>query len=149
MADSKKLDQIAEDFISFVPGVFAKLISQQDRELRIKPMKSHFQVLGILKKYGTLPTSEIGKRLCISKPNMTALIDKLIEEGKVERVQNKCDRRIVDIAITKQGRAFLVKQKNIAKGLMKKNLTQLNDKDLDALYKSLESIKLVLSKIKQ
>lgn len=44
--------------------------------------------------------SEIGRKVCISKSNMTSLIDKLVEEGLVERSPYKNDRRVINISIT-------------------------------------------------
>lgn len=46
---------------------------------------SHTQVLLLLHENGTLAVSEIGKRLAISRPNMTPLLNKLIQEELIER----------------------------------------------------------------
>jgi len=65
---------------------------------------AQYRVLGVLMKAGSLPVSEIGRRLYISKPYMTALIDTLIEEGFVKRQPDLTDRRVINITITEQGK---------------------------------------------
>jgi len=46
--------------------------------------------------------SEIGKHLGIPKPNVTALIDKLIDEKLSERLPDKTDRRIIKIKLRRK-----------------------------------------------
>ena len=58
--------------------------------------------------------TEIGEKLFISKPNVTTLIDKLIEKGLTERLSDKQDRRIIKIKVTKKGLAFVEKNKKIS-----------------------------------
>ncbi len=41
--------------------------------------------------------SEIGRRVYISKSNMTSLIDKLVENGLAERIPDTNDRRVINI----------------------------------------------------
>ena len=48
---------------------------------------AQYRTLGVLMREGTpLPMSELGKRLYISKPYMTVLVDHLIRGGYVERI---------------------------------------------------------------
>ncbi|MFN2590773.1 MAG: MarR family winged helix-turn-helix transcriptional regulator, partial [Actinomycetota bacterium] len=52
---------------------------------------------------GSLPLSELAKRLLRSPPNMTTLMDRLEEDGWVRRVRTGSDRRIVLAELTKEG----------------------------------------------
>jgi DNA-binding MarR family transcriptional regulator len=54
-----------------------------------------------------LAISEIGNRLHRSKPCMSALIRRLIREGKVRRIPSRADRRVTRIAITSEGRSAI------------------------------------------
>lgn len=51
--------------------------------------KNQSMVLGVLYEEESLPISEIGKKLEISKPQMTVIIDKLIKQDLVERIPDK------------------------------------------------------------
>ena len=108
---------------------------------------AQYRVLGVLMKGGTLPMSEIGRRLYISKPYMTALIDTLIKDGLVERQPDLADRRVINISITEQGKKHLKQSITLYKNDLKDLLSTLNDDDLEGLCSSLESLKAILGKI--
>jgi DNA-binding MarR family transcriptional regulator len=68
---------------------------------------SHVQVLSMLAETGSMSVSEISKRLGIAKPNITPLVDRLIEINLVERKRDTVDRRVVNIEILDDGRKKL------------------------------------------
>jgi DNA-binding MarR family transcriptional regulator len=108
---------------------------------------AQYRVLGVLMKAGTLPMSEIGRRLYISKPYMTALIDTLIGDGLVERKPDLADRRVINISITEQGKKHLKQSITLYKNDVKDLLSTLDEHDLEELCSSLESLKAILGKI--
>lgn len=60
--------------------------------------------------------SELGDGLNVSKSQMTARVDKLVEAGLIERVPDKGDRRKIWIVLTPEGKDFI---KNSQKQLKK------------------------------
>lgn len=108
---------------------------------------AQYRVLGVLMKAGTLPVSEIGRRLYISKPYMTALIDTLIRDGFVERLPDLTDRRVINISITDEGKRHLRQSVTQYKNDLKDLLASLDEPDLAELCSSLESLKNILGKI--
>jgi DNA-binding MarR family transcriptional regulator len=48
--------------------------------------------------------SDLAHRLGISKPSVTAIVDKLIQKGYLERVQSDADRRVFHVHLTEKGR---------------------------------------------
>jgi DNA-binding transcriptional ArsR family regulator len=89
--DEEKLDSIAENLWSTFH--FFRRISKGDVPSTMRSFDPSRVVLITVMKHGPLPVSEIDRRIDISKPYMTALIDKLIKEGLVERIPDKADRR--------------------------------------------------------
>ncbi|SQC01138.1 MarR family winged helix-turn-helix transcriptional regulator [Clostridium tetanomorphum] len=71
--------------------------------------KNQSMVLGVLYEEESLPISEIGKKLEISKPQMTVIIDKLIKQDLVERIPDKKDRRVININLTTKGKNIYTK----------------------------------------
>lgn len=147
MNNAKKIDHVTDSMISIVPFALSKLIHKHGKKIQIGPSKSQYQILFILSHHGTMPTTDICEHLNISKPNMTVLVDRLISEGFVIRINDEKDRRVINLCITKKGRQFIKKQVNIVKSVMKKNLSQLGDDDITLLDKSLDAIKNVFAKI--
>ncbi len=56
-----------------------------------------------------IPLSEIGQYLVVSRPNITGLIDGLVDEGLVKRINHPEDRRMILAQLTPQGRDFMRK----------------------------------------
>jgi DNA-binding MarR family transcriptional regulator len=144
-SDDKKLDTIADNLmLSFR---FFKRMSMGDSHPGVRRFEPSRLVLATVLKEGPLHTSEIGKRMDISKPYMTILIDKLIEEGLVERIPDKSDRRIVNVAVTKAGRDFFKQFRNKARESIKKNLSTLSSEDIASFHDSIENIRIIISKL--
>jgi MarR family 2-MHQ and catechol resistance regulon transcriptional repressor len=56
-----------------------------------------------------MPLSEIGEYLVVSRPNITGLIDNLVDDGLVKRIHHPEDRRMILAQLTPQGREFMRK----------------------------------------
>jgi DNA-binding MarR family transcriptional regulator len=106
----------------------------------------HFHVLGILLRSGTLSVSEIGKRLNVSKPNMTPLIERLVQEGMVVRNPDPKDRRVIKIAITKEGRGLMESGRKRLQGEMERVFRIFTDEEMKQLSEALGTLKALLLK---
>ena len=141
----RMLEGIADDMLVFFP--LFRMLMKGERPCK-KPSHQAYAVLGMLLHDGTLQMSEIGKRLCISKPNVTSLTGKLIKEGKVERLPDSEDRRIIKIRITNKGKHFLLGEREKTKENIKRNLKDLENDELGSLWRSLEDIKVIVSRLR-
>lgn len=68
-----------------------------------------FMVLEVLLHKGPMTISQIGSRVLLAAPSMTAAIDRLEREGYVERKNSAEDRRIRRVELTAKGRGFIQK----------------------------------------
>ncbi|MCP4612070.1 MAG: winged helix-turn-helix transcriptional regulator, partial [Planctomycetes bacterium] len=88
-----------------------------------------------------------GDMLLISKPQMTRLIDELIDLGMVERHPDETDRRKINISLTVKGKETVEKFRNTIKGVIKTRLAPLPEKDLVELSTALKTVLEVGSKV--
>lgn len=65
-----------------------------------------FWVLGALGE-GPRRMSELAEITRTSSANITGIVDRLAERGIVERTRPESDRRVVEVALTKQGRTMM------------------------------------------
>jgi DNA-binding MarR family transcriptional regulator len=143
----ENLDLAITNLFSLFPLFQKKLMKPENFGDPCDLSHSHFQIILILKEFGILPVSEIGKKLIISRPNMTPLIDKLIKEGLVKRLPSQEDRRIINIDLTDYGQRFLEEHQKMMTNYLKERLSSLSDEDLIQLAASLENIKSVFLKL--
>lgn len=138
-------ERVAEQMLALLPFYHKKIFRP---EYDLAGMQSaQFRVLGVLIREGTLPMTELGKRLYISRPYMTVLVDKLIEEGRAERHPDERDRRVINITITVSGKKYLKHAGARYKNHVKTLLSGLDSRDLEELCTSLEKLRGILSKI--
>ncbi len=78
---------------------------------------------------------------------MTSLIDKLVENGLAERLPDKNDRRVINIALTDKGKELLKDWRKYSNTEIKMNLSTLSNEDLEKFYESIENIRDILLKM--
>lgn len=106
--DKQKPSRAVVYEIACLYSVIEKKISDYLRPFNLSPSK--FNALMIIKHQGGdkgLRQVEIVKRLIATPSNMTRLIDRMSEEGLVERFSQDGDRRVNLVKITKRGATLL------------------------------------------
>jgi DNA-binding MarR family transcriptional regulator len=67
---------------------------------------TEFSILMLVAANGAVNQKQLGQALDISPPNMAVTIDRMVEQGWVERVRGTHDRRAQHIHLTPRGRAL-------------------------------------------
>lgn len=145
--ETASLESIVENLLSIIPLFHRKLIKFDELLANKEIAHSHLKILFLLDGCCKLTVSEIGKKLYISRPNVTPLIDKLSKEGLVERIRDKEDKRMFNIELTPKGKEFITTQKAIIFENLKSRLSLMPDEDLDKLAPSLIILKDVVDRI--
>jgi DNA-binding MarR family transcriptional regulator len=140
-------EKVAENFIALLPFYHKKIFGPGGQGIS-GMQAAQYRILGVLMKAGTpLSMSELGKRQYISKPYMTILIDQLIQDGYVQRIPDTGDRRVINIAITAEGKRHLKQAASRYKETIKNMLSELDSRDLEDLCQSLEKLRHIIAKI--
>ena len=119
---------------------FVKSVLQ---DLQINFSQQHYMILKLLEGNKHLYVTEIVDILGITKPQMTSLIDKLINMGYVNRTNDLNDRRKIYISTTKEGENITSEINDIIDKQIDTHLIKLSQEELEALEKGL----LILQKI--
>ncbi|OPY35905.1 MAG: DNA-binding transcriptional repressor MarR [Methanoregula sp. PtaU1.Bin051] len=143
--DEELIDRTAGHLLSLIPLYRHKILKQSHGITGIQG--AQFRLLHILSQNGTQRMSEIGRRLYISKPYMTALVDSLIRDGFVRRQPDPKDRRVIRIAITGKGQLRLSTMAALIKENIGHDLSSLETSDLEILCRALQDLRTVLEKI--
>lgn len=94
------------------------------------------------------PMKYYGEKLMISKPNLSTVVNKLIQEELIERKNDVSDRRVINLYITDKGKDFLITHRKAAKKNMLKKLGVLTDEDVKKLNHHFKEIESIFSKLK-
>ncbi len=91
---------------------------------------THLHVLFLLEGEGPMPMSRLAELLDVSLPNVTGLVDRMVERGFVERGRDAGDRRVVTIRSAPAGREAVEEIDQIRRQTMGKVLAQLSPEQL-------------------
>lgn len=139
------IDRIIENLIYLHPLLSKSLTRSIRAKTNMNP--GSLYILGLLSKYDVLSMSEIGCKLAMPKPHVTAQVDKLIAEDMVERLFDKNDRRIVNIRFTEKGKEdFKAIKQEISKD-MRERIERLDKERLNILFDSTQQVRDILSEI--
>jgi DNA-binding MarR family transcriptional regulator len=144
-----KLDRISENILMFFPLFYKNILKLGNKNTRKNLLNMQLRMLIMLTHAGPMQPSEIGIRMGISKPNVSALVDKLIVLGYVERRPDEVDRRVIHVAITARGRRFETGRLQMVRKGIQNNLSGLSHDELDSLNTALETFKKIISKMDQ
>jgi len=108
---------------------------------------SHFQVLSLLEERGSMSVSEISEYFDIAKPNITPLVDRLVNAGFVDRVRSTTDRRVVFIVILDEGRNRLKTIRSLLSENVEGWKKSLSDEEFERLGMALSDVVKLLEKV--
>ena len=139
-----KREDLIENYMAFAPILHKKIF----KGLNLSGItKQQFSFLYQLSNCGNKPMSYYGNKMMISKPNLTVLADKLIEEGLVQRDTNSDDRRVIILKITEKGEEYLNEQVEKIKKMMIKRFEVFSDSEIQRLNDLIEETKILFSKL--
>ena len=103
---------------------------------KLKPVE--FTVLALVAEYPLINQKRIGDTINVSPPNLATLLDRMQENGLIERQRNPRDKRSHIIALTPQGQALFDRTKNSVANL--EMASSLNRDEHDQLIRLLQKV---------
>ncbi len=118
-----------------------RLLTHELKAHHIKGLApSHGEILGSLMLRGPLPMSEIAKIIDKDKSTITALVNKLLKLGYVEKKSHLSDNRISLIALTRKGKALKTDFQRIAQKLRIQSYMGISDDERKMLVYLLKKL---------
>jgi DNA-binding MarR family transcriptional regulator len=91
---------------------------------------AQLHVLGVLHEVAPVTVSRLASKLGISPPSASAMIDRLVDAGLVDRVRSEEDRRIVSVWLTPRGEEALATAIGGRRGWLERVLGRLEPAEL-------------------
>jgi MarR family 2-MHQ and catechol resistance regulon transcriptional repressor len=129
------VENIIENLFYVLPVIHKKLLKVESPEINPPVALSPVQVavMGIIKDEGLLSISEIARRLLIPKPQMTHVVNRMVNSGVVERRPSRDDRRVINVGLTASGIITAKQIEEFLKNNVRKNLSYLTENELEEL----------------
>jgi len=147
--DPVVVDNISQNIFTVMPLLRKRLLHMDVIQSEHGIPLSHVQVLSMLSESGSMSVSEISHRLGIAKPNITPLVDRLIEDDLVDRIRDTQDRRVVNIVIMNAGREKLDAIRATIGEQVQEWAQNISSTDFRGLAESLSSLTRILTQIQK
>ncbi|MDV4151650.1 MarR family transcriptional regulator [Clostridium sp. AL.422] len=145
--NNNEMMTITDNLLDLFMNIHNKLLNPNQMIKGSNMPLSHMKVIFYLAKKKTMSVSDVAKCLDISKPNMTPIIDKLINEGFVLRYTDPKDRRKYNIELTEKGYIFINEKKLEMKSNLTNRLSFLEENDLMRLDSIINNMNEIISKL--
>ena len=146
-----ELDNIIKDLYYIMPlfqrAIKKKLFQNKTELTQHGLLPPHYEIMRILHESGQEHISSIADRLFIPRPQMTYLIDRLVDTGMVERNTDLSDRRMLDIQLTSKGNLLIEEHRKHTRDALKESMASLTNDELKEVSASLQKVREVFSKL--
>jgi DNA-binding MarR family transcriptional regulator len=100
----------------------------------------HLKIVEFINENKNPTMRDLSDFLCVKSPTTTIIIGALVKSGKIKRISDKNDSRVVRLIITKTGRKFLRDSRRKLVLNLRSDFKKINGKDRRDLIKILEKI---------
>ena len=130
--------QIAEEVAVLMPVIARRILLRFFQTVNITQTQI-FTIMTLSEK-SPCQLNELRKKLQISAPTVTGIVDRLEKSGYVKRIRDKDDRRVVNVGLTPKGKVIAKKLKETVKKKWENLLAKLPKKDQEKYVSILRKI---------
>ena len=98
------------------------------------------KLMAHLYQHGQQTVGEVATGLGVSMPTASELVDRLVEDGMVERTANPADRRQVLLGLTPKAHAFATRMRALRRAQLRAALDRLTPEERPVFVRSLEAL---------
>jgi len=114
---------------------------------RVSPLTvQQVYILKAIKQNSRVNLSSLSNYFCLTKGAMSLAINKMAEDGYVERKENAVDRRNIDIVLTEKGQKELDHTNEQISKTFASLISSLTDEELDEIKLNLEKLNFSIRK---
>jgi DNA-binding MarR family transcriptional regulator len=115
----------------------AGIIRRRSRTLSLTAAST----LATLERTGPRRLTDLAVAEEIAQPSMTALVTQLEQLGFAERLRDRVDARVVQVAITHDGRQFLRERRRVGAEAVSESIDKLDEQDAAAIKAALPALR--------
>lgn len=138
MAISEFVDRVSE----IMPVVMKGYFRQQAAGFhKLKITLPQFVVLDILSRHGESKMSDLAHFINVTTAAMTGIVDRLVRDGYLKRVNDPQDRRIIKVNLTSRGDKLVREASELRKQYFSTIFGMISQKEREDYLKILEHLR--------
>lgn len=130
-----RYEQISANLFDLMVILHKKIFNPLEISKAVDLTPAQFSVLFYLIRNENCSVSEVARYLRISKPNMTPLLDRLIDLGYIQRTRDMKDRRVIRLRLTERGKSFYDSMKEANLKIVRDIFQNYDNQELEMLQR--------------
>jgi DNA-binding MarR family transcriptional regulator len=147
------VDPKINEINGYLVSIFNDVLMIEERTLQTSQFKDvsikEMHTIDAIGMYQEHTTSEVAKKLGITVGTLTVSVNNLVRKGYVNRVRSEKDRRVVKLALTKQGRLLYRLHDKFHRDMVRETLTEMSEEEAEVLMKGLLNLHSFLERTKE
>ena len=145
--DTNNAENIVKNLIELLPLFQNNVIKPvlQVSKHSISPLQFH--VIKIINEKKSINMTELANEMMISKPQLTAIIDKLLKKAYLVRENSQEDRRIINISLTPLGQDLLKQRTEHMHKMITQRISTLPAEELAQLNAAVITMLKIIEKL--
>lgn len=140
MLKNTNAEDTVKNLVELLPLFQAKLLKPAIKILRDTISPQQFHVIMVIDDKKSVNMTELANELLISKPQLTPIINKLIQKNYLVRENSPEDRRIINISLTQLGKDILEQRKEYFYKVIAQKISTLQTEELEELNTAIITI---------
>ncbi len=145
--NSEQLSALSYDLFMMVSNLNHSIFDPHELLKSIPIPPSHMKVIFYLYHNGPTTMTDLAQNMMISKPNLTPIVNKLIEQQYAERLHNPKDRRIILVTLTDAAVQLFNAHREQMRQQLINRISVLSDEDLMTLHQNIHGILPILRQL--
>lgn len=127
--------------ISYLSDLIEKVLSETFNSYDIEDLsQQQLHYLQVIVRLQNPTITELARKLKLTKPTVTVLVDKLVSRGYVRRVPSDSDRRVTHLHIDEKGKIVEQIQKSAYKKMEDRISSELDESEIAMLTDILKKL---------
>ncbi|WP_420864515.1 MarR family winged helix-turn-helix transcriptional regulator [Anoxybacillus gonensis] len=106
-----------------------------------------YYLLRYIYKRGVCTSTELADVFAVNKSAITAMTNRLVEKGMIERGRGGDDRRVIALSLTERGRKWLEETEQNVYELVEAIMTKLSHEEIEQFIQTYEKLAMILQEM--
>lgn len=108
-----------------------------------------YYVLRYIYKRGVCTSTELADVFAVNKSAITAMTNRLVEKGMIERGKDGDDRRVISLTLTEKGKMWLIETEQKVYELVQTMMTKLSYEEIEQFIQTYEKLAIILQEMEE
>jgi DNA-binding MarR family transcriptional regulator len=143
----RNIDDLIERYLSVSFFVMRKAAALVKCELDEDMTNDQYYLLRYIKKKAKCTSTELASMFGVNKSAITAMTNRLVKKGLIQRTRDQNDRRVVYLTLTERGDEWITETEEKIHKLVESFITKFSEEEIETFIQTYEKLARILQEM--